>query len=304
MSSFATQTPKVREQFFRQYQSLKGIDPVIVEKDFWVYWLLARIFEHPQLSGTCLFKGGTSLSKVFHAIERFSEDIDLGITPASLGWSETDLDEAPSRTKREERNALLEKACAATVQNIWQPALEKQFQAILGKPTGHTTWLSYRMDEASHSPTLFFTYPGALPRDAVAYIAREVKIEFGSLTDQRPTGKHPIQAFVGELAPGAFDDFKTEVVALELERTFWEKRRSYMQSFTDLRTNQSRIAMPATTPTSPRCGDSSPQSLHAVGLISWNASAPTRHGFSPPSGQTMPRPRREQSDWSLQKVES
>jgi len=223
MSSFARQTPKVREQFFRQYQSLKGIDPVIVEKDFWVCWLLVRIFEHPQLSGTCLFKGGTSLSKVFHAIERFSEDIDLGITPASLGWSENDLDEAPSRTKREERNALLEKACAATVENTWQPTLEKQLQEILGKPAGHTTWLSYRMDEASHSPTLFFTYPGALPRGAVAYIAREVKIEFGSLTDQRPTGKHPIQAFVDELAPGAFDDFKTEVVALELERTFWEK---------------------------------------------------------------------------------
>jgi hypothetical protein len=50
-----------------------------------------------------------------------------------------------------------------------------------------------------------------------------VKIEFGSLTDQRPIGRHPIRAFVAELAPGAFTDFDTAVIALELERTFWEK---------------------------------------------------------------------------------
>uniref|UniRef100_UPI004049D3F6 nucleotidyl transferase AbiEii/AbiGii toxin family protein n=1 Tax=Cephaloticoccus sp. TaxID=1985742 RepID=UPI004049D3F6 len=52
-------------------------------------------------------KGGTSLSKVFGAIERFSEDIDLAIIPASLGWKESDLDQAPSRTKREEHMAGL-----------------------------------------------------------------------------------------------------------------------------------------------------------------------------------------------------
>ncbi|MFA5264268.1 MAG: nucleotidyl transferase AbiEii/AbiGii toxin family protein [Opitutaceae bacterium] len=73
MNTFATQPAKIRAQFFRQYQGQRGIDPVIVEKDFWVCWLLAQIFELPRLADTCLFKGGTSLSKVFHAIERFSE---------------------------------------------------------------------------------------------------------------------------------------------------------------------------------------------------------------------------------------
>jgi hypothetical protein len=133
------------------------------------------------------------------------------------------LDEAPSRTKREERNVLLEKACAETVQNTWKPLLEHKLQALLGKPTDQAEWLAYKLDRASHSPILLFAYPGALPHGTVAYIARNVKVEFGSLTDQRPTGKHPIHAFVGELAPDAFSDFKTEVVALELERTFWEK---------------------------------------------------------------------------------
>ncbi len=222
MSTFATLPAKERELFFRQYQEKRGVDPVIAEKDFWVCWLLGRIFEHPQLADACVFKGGTSLSKVFGAIERFSEDIDLAIIPASLGWKESDLDQAPSRTKREERMAGLEAACAAAVQATWQPRLEESVQEVLGAPADRPGWLTYRFDETGRSPVLSFAYPGALPR-GVAYIAREVKIEFGSLTDQRPIGRHPIQAFVAELAPGAFTDFMAEVVALELERTFWEK---------------------------------------------------------------------------------
>jgi hypothetical protein len=222
MSTFATLPAKERELFFRQYQEKRGVDPVIAEKDFWVCWLLGRIFAQPQLADACVFKGGTSLSKVFGAIERFSEDIDLAIIPASLGRKESDLDQAPSRTKREERVAELEEACAAAVQATWQPLLEESIRKALGAPDGRDGWLTYRFDKAGRSPVLYFAYPGALPR-GVAYIAREVKIEFGSLTDQRPVGRHPIRAFVAELAPGAFTDFDADVVALELERTFWEK---------------------------------------------------------------------------------
>ena len=68
---------------------------------------------------------------------------------------------------------------------------------------------------------LYFAFPQAVPPGT--YIVPSVKIEFGSLTDQRPTGTHPISPFVAELAPMAFEDFRAEVVALELERTFWEK---------------------------------------------------------------------------------
>jgi len=55
MSSFATLPPGERELFFRQYQQSHGVDPIIAEKDFWVCWLLARIFELPTLSENCLF---------------------------------------------------------------------------------------------------------------------------------------------------------------------------------------------------------------------------------------------------------
>ena len=51
--------------------------PAIAEKDFWVTFVLERIFSDEKLSPILIFNGGTSLSKVYGFIERFSEDIDL-----------------------------------------------------------------------------------------------------------------------------------------------------------------------------------------------------------------------------------
>jgi predicted nucleotidyltransferase component of viral defense system len=77
MESVAQLSPKDRSDLFAETAARKGMTPAIVEKDFWVCWTLGRLFADPVLSRLLMFKGGTSLSKVFHLIERFSEDIDL-----------------------------------------------------------------------------------------------------------------------------------------------------------------------------------------------------------------------------------
>jgi len=64
-----------------------GLPPDVIEKDFWVCWTLKRLFALKSVGGDLLFKGGTSLSKAFGLIRRFSEDIDLSIHRASLGFS-------------------------------------------------------------------------------------------------------------------------------------------------------------------------------------------------------------------------
>ncbi len=115
MKSFAQLPAEERALYWRNYSNRTGMPEFIVEKDFWVCWLLGRIFSTPQLGGECVFKGGTSLSKVFHAINRFSEDIDLGLTPVSLGWNEADLDDAPSPSQRQKRAKQLQADCAAAV---------------------------------------------------------------------------------------------------------------------------------------------------------------------------------------------
>lgn len=220
MNHFAREPAEVRADYFYQYGGSTRIPAYIVEKDFWVCWLLGRIFATDALGRDCVFKGGTSLSKVFNVIERFSEDIDLGLSPASLGWAESDLDDTPSNTARQKRVAQIEAACANAVQGRFLEQLEAVISRELG-PGPQGKWLSYELEAASHSPVIYFAYPQATPPGN--YVAPTVKIEFGSLTDQRPTGVHPISPLVAQLAPDAFADFRAEVVALEIERTFWEK---------------------------------------------------------------------------------
>jgi hypothetical protein len=69
---------------------------------------------------------------------------------------------------------------------------------------------------------LLFHFPSTQP-DGFAYLRRSVKLEFGSLTDQQPTGRHPVAPWIADVFPEAFPDWKCEVVALEVQRTFWEK---------------------------------------------------------------------------------
>ena len=221
MKSLALLPAEERALYWRNYSERKDVPTFIVEKDFWVCWLLGRIFETPRLGADCVFKGGTSLSKVFGVINRFSEDIDLGLSPASLGWKEADLDDAPSNAQRQKRAKQLEADCSKAVESRFLPELEAVVVSSLGPYPGSCRWLNFKIDDVSHSPVILFPYPQAVPPGS--YISPAVKIEFGSLTDQRPTGTHSIAPLIAELGLEGFSDFRAEVVALEIERTFWEK---------------------------------------------------------------------------------
>lgn len=203
-----------------------GLAPLIVEKDFWVCWTLARIFQVEAVAPHVVFKGGTSLSKVFGAIQRFSEDIDLAVSPRALGFEAAELDEAPSASQRRKRVQALAAECERCVSERFRPALEAAIEARLGVPRHTDSWLRYEIDALAGTPNLLFTYPSALAQ-AGGYIAKQVKLEFGALTDQQPTGTHGIAALLAQ-TPGvdlssAYDDLRANVVALEITRTFWEK---------------------------------------------------------------------------------
>ena len=78
-----------RQLYFAQAAARRNLHVAILEKDFWVCWLLAVLFDDAELCESVVFKGGTSLSKVHGAIERFSEDIDLSVSPAWLDDART-----------------------------------------------------------------------------------------------------------------------------------------------------------------------------------------------------------------------
>lgn len=219
MLDFARQPTAERFQTCTESARRTGIGPHIIEKDFWVCWLLRLIFADPDLGGHLVFKGGTSLSKVFGIIQRFSEDIDLSVDPVWLGFDgQARPDTASSRSQFEKRVGALEEACIAAVRDRFQPALARYIAVNLPGQSGSA--LSFEVDEATHSPVLLFAYPRA---GATGSLKPEVKLEFGSLYDQRPTGTHTLKPLAAEVFPALFHEPTCPVVALEAERTFWEK---------------------------------------------------------------------------------
>ncbi|SFI26511.1 nucleotidyl transferase AbiEii/AbiGii toxin family protein [Planctomicrobium piriforme] len=204
-----------RRLYIEQAAVRQNLAPVILEKDFWVCWLLGILFES-EFAGDLVFKGGTSLSKVFGVIDRFSEDIDLSVSPAFLNLPEV----GTSRNQAHKWMTKAEAACGVAVQNQIAPVLEAAVAAVLG--AREAAWFEFMTDSGTHSPVLLFHYPSTQPA-GFEYLKRSVKLEFGSLTDQQPFGRHPIQPWVAEVLPAAFPDWKCEVLALEMERSFWEK---------------------------------------------------------------------------------
>ena len=76
-----------RRLYIEQAAARRDVSPVVLEKDFWVCWLLGILFGS-AFADSLVFKGGTSLSKVFGVIDRFSDDIDLSLSPEFLGLPE------------------------------------------------------------------------------------------------------------------------------------------------------------------------------------------------------------------------
>lgn len=114
MLDFARRQPEEREPFIRDTANRRGVTRLIAEKDYWICVTLRLLFDEPELRRHLVFKGGTSLFKVFGIINRFSEDIDLSVDPAWLGFSGENSPERNdiSRSERERRCGRLEHACA------------------------------------------------------------------------------------------------------------------------------------------------------------------------------------------------
>ena len=217
---FTSLPTEEQREYFVECGNRSGLAPVIIEKDFWVCWMLGLLFRS-SFADHVVFKGGTSLSKVFGAIDRFSEDIDLSLSPEFLKLPEP----GSSRNQANKWMARAETACIEMVRDRLMPELNQQVLGVLrlAKDNDQTAErIEFQVDSQSNSPVLLFHYPTTQPA-GFDYLRRSVKLEFGSLTEQRPTGRHRVTPWLADEFPQLFNDWNCEVVALEIERTFWEK---------------------------------------------------------------------------------
>lgn len=213
MREFATLPQKDRSDALIVAAREKGMHPAIVEKDFWVCWTLDYLFGESAFKDSFAFKGGTSLSKGFSLIERFSEDIDLIFDWRLLGYGIDKPWEKRSNTKQDAFVRQINEDAASFLREELMP----EMQAYLGGQ--HIANASLRIDE-DDPQTLRFFYPQSFSDDS---ILQEIRLETGALAAWTPTTVAHISPYIAEEFPEAFAQPETSVLTVSPERTFWEK---------------------------------------------------------------------------------
>jgi len=195
--------------------------PALVEKDFWVCWVLHRLYTvlrfHPRL----IFKGGTSLSKAYDAIQRFSEDVDLSFSRMDLGLTGNRNPEEPGISGKEIRRRIknLVVVCERTIHNRLLPRLRDDFRSVIG--TGD--W-NIEVD-AVDPQAVIFSYPRSELSDGLPEIIRPaIRLELGARSDDWPTEVRVIRPYAAEAIPQVFSTTGScRVLVMDARRTFWEK---------------------------------------------------------------------------------
>jgi len=207
MEKVAALSGNQRQELFTEAAARKGVNPAIIEKDFWVCWTLSRLFGDEDLSKLLMFKGGTSLSKVFHLIERFSEDIDL-----VLDWRVVAGEDplAPrSGTKQDALNKEMDEKAMAYIGGIFTDMVVAAVAPICTC-----------VPDGADRHVLNIRYPAAFPD---IYLRPEVRLEIGPLASWFPFGNYQIQPYAAEEFAAVFEHPECTVQAIRAERTFWEK---------------------------------------------------------------------------------
>jgi hypothetical protein len=222
MDQFVRLSDDERRLYFVQTAERMRLSPQIIEKDFWVCWTLRELFALPDIGSMLIFKGGTSLSKAYRLIERFSEDVDVSMDRAGLGFGDEASNPEADISGKERRRRIdrLKETCQRKIVDELRPMMIKTIAAALGDAQG---WSLTVDEDDPDRQTLLYAYPPSLPEAAGAYIRPAVKIEMGARSDHWPSDQVRIAPYVAEQFPAAFGTTDFIVKVLAAERTFWEK---------------------------------------------------------------------------------
>lgn len=192
--------------------SRSGLPAGAIEKDWWVTLALKAIFQTPW-SDAMVFKGGTSLSKSWGLIDRFSEDIDLVLDRAVLGY--------PGDLSKTRIKALRRDSCAF-ISGEFRKNLEEQFLAM-GIPTELFSLTVKETTEHDRDPqVLVLNYASVLDKDP--YLREAVLIEIGARSLREPAEQREVGSLIGQtLKNNAVAGSPFSILTVTPPRTFLEK---------------------------------------------------------------------------------
>lgn len=202
-----------RRALFTNTANQTGLTVAIIEKDFWVCWVLDYLFNRNKWKSQLAFKGGTSLSKAYQLIERFSEDVDLILDWRTLGYKANEPWEIRSNTKQDKFNKDANERTVTFLRDVFTPILREDVHIELGVD------IRVELDDADNQ-TILFSYPQEFTDKT---LLQEIRLEIGSLAAWTPTEKKEIIPYAAEHYSHLFIEPKTNVLTVLPERTFWEK---------------------------------------------------------------------------------
>lgn len=206
-----------RRTSIAQAATIIGARENVVEKDWWVTLILKALFTGPYADGI-VFKGGTSLSKCYKLIFRFSEDVDIVLDPRLFGM---EYNESPSRSYL---SRLKRQGCEFTSNRLKQSIQEtlETMGVDVGKLSIYPEDIPASMPDKDPQ-VLFVEYP-SLYEKMDEYVPNRVKIEAGVRSKMEPFTTAVVQSLLNEFFPNkVYGEEPFELRVVEARKTFIEK---------------------------------------------------------------------------------
>lgn len=198
---------------FRNTARKMNVQEAIVEKDYWVCFVLNYLFSMCKWKEAFAFKGGTSLSKCFSLIQRFSEDIDLIIDWRVLGYTKDEPWEMRSKTQQDKFNKESNQKVIEFLRKDFIEQIIIDFKKTLDDE------FSIKIDDDDQQ-TVLFEYPKVFKSE---YLSQSIRLEIVALAAWTPSEMVGILPYVAEQYPRLFNSDKINIKTVSPERTFWEK---------------------------------------------------------------------------------
>jgi hypothetical protein len=212
MYNFTRNSNDEIKKVFSEAAKNKKIADSLIEKDFWVTVILSLLFEETSFKDHILFKGGTSLSKSFNLINRFSEDIDIILDWRQLGITDEEAFKERSNTQQDKFNKHVDSLGAEYIKNTILSELKSVIKENL------TDDLKVFIEDDPHIICIEYTKSF---KDE--YLLPIVKLEIGPRASRVPFIDKEVSAYIIEHYPTLFEKKSCLVKTITAERTFWEK---------------------------------------------------------------------------------
>lgn len=193
MNKFLELSDSQRKSVYESVAIKVGLPAQVIEKDFWVTAILQTVFTLP-VAKQLVFKGGTSLSKGWKLIERFSEDIDIAVDPIILGVPEGDLTKKQIKKLRKTSSLfVLEQLTPMICEELQREGLHS-FITVDAQPNGEG-------DNTYPEPRQIYLHYKSVFDKALTYLRPDVVLEVSARSLIEPTEPIQIKSILGEHLP-------------------------------------------------------------------------------------------------------